>query len=92
MTYMYMRFAAQASSSIVQSSVDLEVYLLNDKKVTLAVKPFLNTDEILELVCEKIELPSDLTYYFSLCLDEQNDDKWTCTYVHKCMSYVHHDM
>jgi len=50
--------------------VELEVFLVNGKSVTLDGLSTDQTDEVLETLSEKIDLQSDLTYYFGLVVVE----------------------
>lgn len=45
----YVIIALQASSEYTDEKVDLEVYLINGKKVTLKVEAFDRTDQVLEV-------------------------------------------
>lgn len=46
---MFLLITLQASSEYTDEKVDLEVYLINGKKVTLKVEAFDRTDQVLEV-------------------------------------------
>ena len=48
------------------------MYLVNGKKVTVAVSVSDRSDQVLEQVCSQIELNPELTYYFGLFLERED--------------------
>ncbi|KAK7068085.1 Sorting nexin-17 [Halocaridina rubra] len=58
-----------------QDEVQIEIYMMSGQKVTLSVPATLQTDDLLEKVCNHIHLPNELVYYFALFLvkKEEND-------------------
>eukprot|EP00049_Salpingoeca_infusionum_P018697 m.358390 g.358390 ORF g.358390 m.358390 type:complete len:473 (-) comp18138_c0_seq1:706-2124(-) len=51
-----------------EEDVTLEVYLCNGKKVAVDILSTDQTDDVLETVCNVLELAPELTYYFALYL------------------------
>eukprot|EP01147_Barroeca_monosierra_P005267 gene5267-7046_t len=58
-----------------ESWVQLEVYLVNGKKVSVDILNIDQTDDVLETVCSVLDLDADLTYYFGLYLVDDLDGK-----------------
>ncbi|XP_045116632.1 sorting nexin-17-like [Portunus trituberculatus] len=58
-----------------QDEVPIDIYLTSGQKVTLTIPATLQTDDLLEKVCNQIHLPSEMVYYFALFLvkKEEND-------------------
>ena len=62
----------QASSEYTDDKVDLEVYLINGKKVTLKVEAFDRSDQVLEVRDQELEdCERCLRMLFSLSLASQ---------------------
>lgn len=59
---------------------ELQVFLVNSKSVSVKVGTYDRTDQVLERVCQEIQLASDLTYYFALFMEkqEEGEETWTC--------------
>ena len=56
----------QASSEYTDEKVDLEVYLINGKKVTLKVEAFDRTDQVLEVHAKRSTIVTDCKSLYSL--------------------------
>ncbi|CAL4091031.1 unnamed protein product, partial [Meganyctiphanes norvegica] len=55
--------------------VPIDVYMMSGIKITLRVPPTLQTDDLLEKVCNQINLPSNLVYYFALFLVKKENNE-----------------
>ena len=55
----YVIVVLQASSEYTDEKVDLEVYLINGKKVTLKVEAFDRTDQVLEVRANRSTIVTD---------------------------------
>lgn len=85
--------AQHASCGVSMQMVQLEVYLVNDKNLPIQVSNYSSSDEVLEVMCQKLKMASHLTYYFALFLEKQvpGSTEWTtvrCLYNYEspCLS------
>lgn len=62
---------------MTESSAEVEVFLVNGKSVTVKVGSFDRTDEVLEKVASEIQLAPQLTYYFGLFLETEQEEGGT---------------
>ena len=84
---LYFLLLLQASGSLSELSGlgegfegEMQVFLVNGKSVSVKVGTYDRTDQVLERVCQEIQLASDLTYYFALFIEKQQEgeETWTC--------------
>lgn len=66
--------AQQESSSIETRDITLDVYLMNNYRIEINCLTTDYSSKILEKACQKIDLPNDYIYYFSLFLMQQNNE------------------
>lgn len=66
--------AQQETSCEKSQEVNLDVYLMNGYRILLKVLTTERSDQVLEKVCQQINLPSEYVYYFSLFLIKREDD------------------
>ncbi len=64
----------QASTPLTDPPSQIDVYLVNGKSISVTVAVGDRADQVLEAVCDKIDLNSDLTYYFGLFLERVSDN------------------
>jgi sorting nexin-17 len=55
-------------------SVSLDVFLMNEHKISLTILTVEQTDAVLEQVCKELNIPDDLIYCFSLFLIRRDED------------------
>ncbi|KAL5479181.1 hypothetical protein EMCRGX_G022672 [Ephydatia muelleri] len=79
--------AQHASCGVPMQTVQLEVYLINDKKLPISVSNYNNSDEVLETMCQKLKMAPNLTYYFALFLEKQVPETTEWTTVRYLKSY-----
>ena len=79
--------AQQETSSEKAEEVDLDVYLMNDSKVTIRGLTILQTEEVLEKACCHLGVPNDLVYYFALYLIQRDEISGTVTILRKLQDY-----
>jgi len=72
-------FLLHAQEEVKQfcEEVEITVYLVNRKSVTLAILSSDQTDQVLEDVCNEIGIEEDMTYYFGLFLVRENGKRFT---------------
>ncbi|XP_060773644.1 sorting nexin-17 isoform X1 [Neoarius graeffei] len=75
----FLRKAQQETQQIPTEEVQLEVHLSNSQKVKVNILTSDQTEDVLEAVASKLELPDELVGYFSLFL-VQNGVNGGCTY------------
>lgn len=66
--------AQQETSCEKCQEVPLDVFLMNGYKVLLSVMTTERSDQVLEKACDKLSLPSEYVYYFSLFLIKREED------------------
>lgn len=64
---------------MTEPTVEVEVFLVNGKSVSVQVGSFDRTDQVLEKVAKEIQLATKLTYYFGLFLEKEAEDTDTWT-------------
>uniref|UniRef100_A0A8C2AMD4 Sorting nexin-17 n=2 Tax=Cyprinus carpio TaxID=7962 RepID=A0A8C2AMD4_CYPCA len=71
----------QETQQIPTEEVQLEIYLSNGQKVKVNILTSDQTEDVLEAVASKLDLPDELVGYFSLFLvQERGDGGCTCDY------------
>jgi len=55
-------------------NVSLDVFLMNEHKVSVTILTVEQTDAVLEQVCKELNIPEDLIYCFSLFLIRRDED------------------
>ncbi|XP_050807079.1 sorting nexin-17 [Gopherus flavomarginatus] len=70
----FLRKAQQETQQIPTEEVPLEVLLSNGQKVTVTILTSDQTEDVLEAVASKLDLPEDLVGYFSLFLAREAKD------------------
>ncbi|GAB1606378.1 sorting nexin-17-like isoform X2 [Argonauta hians] len=68
--------AQQESMQQIEESVNLDIYLVNDHKVTVNITSTDQTEDVLEVVASQIEIPEEHTYYFALYLVKREEDHY----------------
>ncbi|KAK7863146.1 hypothetical protein R5R35_012761 [Gryllus longicercus] len=66
--------AQQETCCETNQEVPLEVFLMNGFQISLKVLTTERSDQVLEKVCQQINLASEYVYYFSLFLIKREDD------------------
>ncbi|XP_067008355.2 sorting nexin-17 [Anabrus simplex] len=66
--------AQQETSCEKSQEVTLDVFLMNGYRISLKVLTTERSDQVLEKVCQQINLPSEYVYYFSLFLIKKEED------------------
>ncbi|KAB0397951.1 hypothetical protein E2I00_016661 [Balaenoptera physalus] len=78
----FLRRAQQETQQVPTEEVSLEVLLSNGQKVLVNVLTSDQTEDVLEAVAAKLDLPDDLIGYFSLFLvREKEDGAFSCEFV-----------
>lgn len=69
-----------------EPSAEVQVFLVNGKSVTVKVGSFDRTDQVLEKVSSEIQLAPQLTYYFGLFLEREQEEggSWVGTLPWQC--------
>uniref|UniRef100_A0AAZ3PRY0 Sorting nexin-17 n=1 Tax=Oncorhynchus tshawytscha TaxID=74940 RepID=A0AAZ3PRY0_ONCTS len=70
----FLRKAQQETQQIPTEEVPLEIYLSKRQKVTVNILTSDQTEDVLEAVASKLDLPDDLAGYFSLFLVREGVD------------------
>uniref|UniRef100_A0A8D1GG64 Sorting nexin-17 n=1 Tax=Sus scrofa TaxID=9823 RepID=A0A8D1GG64_PIG len=70
----FLRRAQQETQQVPTEEVSLEVLLSNGQKVLVTVLTSDQTEDVLEAVAAKLDLPDDLIGYFSLFLVREKED------------------
>ncbi|XP_065911669.1 sorting nexin-17-like [Dysidea avara] len=83
----YLLQCQQATWSLRNDTVDLEVFLMNDKSTTVKVKVTDCSDDVLEKVAKKIELLEDFTYYFALFFDKYDEASKSWQAIRYCQPF-----
>ncbi|GFN91055.1 sorting nexin-17 [Plakobranchus ocellatus] len=66
---------AQQESQKEEAEQDtLDVYLMNGHKITVSLMSTDQTEDVLEMVSQQIEIPDDYVYYFGLYLVKKEED------------------
>lgn len=68
---------AQEEVKLACEQVELTIYLVNKKSITIGALSTDQTDEVLEQVCEEIGIDEDLTYYFGLFLVKEDGKRFS---------------
>uniref|UniRef100_A0A8C1C2E2 Sorting nexin-17 n=1 Tax=Cyprinus carpio carpio TaxID=630221 RepID=A0A8C1C2E2_CYPCA len=76
----------QDTQQIPTEEVQLEIYLSNGQKVKVNILTSDQTEDVLEAVASKLDLPDELVGYFSLFLVQERGDGG-CTYVRKLQEF-----
>ncbi len=79
--------AQQETASEKSEEVDLDVFLMNDSKITIRGLTILQTDEVLEKVCSQLGVPDEMVYYFALYLIERDDLSGKVNILRKLQGY-----
>ena len=79
--------AQQETCSEKAEEVDLDVYLMNDSKVTIRGLTILQTEEVLEKTCRQLGVPNDLVYYFALYLIQRDEISGAVVILRKLQDY-----
>ncbi|MCJ8743681.1 hypothetical protein PDJAM_G00096880 [Pangasius djambal] len=82
----FLRKAQQETQQIPTEEVQLEVHLSNSQKVKVNILTSDQTEDVLEAVASKLELPDELVGYFSLFL-VQDGANGGCTFVRKLQEF-----
>uniref|UniRef100_A0A9J8DEI5 Sorting nexin-17 n=2 Tax=Cyprinus carpio TaxID=7962 RepID=A0A9J8DEI5_CYPCA len=82
----FLRKAQQETQQIPTEEVQLEIYLSNGQKVKVNILTSDQTEDVLEAVASKLDLPDELVGYFSLFLVQERGDGG-CTYVRKLQEF-----
>ncbi|NP_998873.1 sorting nexin 17 [Xenopus tropicalis] len=70
----FLRHSQQETQQIPTEEVQLEVFLSNGQKVKVSILTSDQTEDVLEAVTSKLDLPEDLVGYFSLYLIKDTSD------------------
>lgn len=70
----FLRHSQQETQRIPTEEVQLEVFLSNGQKVKVSILTSDQTEDVLEAVTSKLDLPEDLVGYFSLYLIKDTSD------------------
>uniref|UniRef100_A0A8C5MUN7 Sorting nexin-17 n=1 Tax=Leptobrachium leishanense TaxID=445787 RepID=A0A8C5MUN7_9ANUR len=70
----FLRRAQQETQQIPTEDVQLEVFLSNGQKIKVNIQTSDQTEDVLEAVTSKLDLPEDLTGYFNLYLVKDGSD------------------
>ncbi|XP_018117353.1 sorting nexin-17 isoform X1 [Xenopus laevis] len=70
----FLRHSQQETQQIPTEEVQLEVFLSNGQKVKVSILTSDQTEDVLEAVTSKLDLPEDLIGYFSLYLIKDTSD------------------
>ncbi|XP_043229978.1 sorting nexin-17-like [Amphibalanus amphitrite] len=65
------------TQSAAPEQVTLDVYLLNNYRISVTASSTLQTDDVLEKACQQINLPPRLTYYFGLFMMKKTEESYT---------------
>ncbi|ROL09252.1 Sorting nexin-17 [Anabarilius grahami] len=76
----------EETQQIPTEEVQLEIYLSNGQKVKVNILTSDQTEDVLEAVASKLDLPDELVGYFSLFLVQERGDGG-CTYVRKLQEF-----
>jgi len=79
--------AQQETASEKSDEVDLDVYLMNDSKISIRGLTVLQTEEVLEKVCRQLGVPDDLVYYFALYLIQREESSGMISILRKLQGY-----
>uniref|UniRef100_A0A3B3RML3 Sorting nexin-17 n=1 Tax=Paramormyrops kingsleyae TaxID=1676925 RepID=A0A3B3RML3_9TELE len=82
----FLRKAQQETQQIPTEEVQLDVSLSNGQKVTVKILTSDQTEEVLEAVAAKLDLPDELVGYFSLFLVRETPDGG-CTFMRKLQEF-----
>ncbi|XP_041043380.1 sorting nexin-17 isoform X5 [Carcharodon carcharias] len=82
----FLRKAQQETQQIPTQEVQLDVYLSNGQKVKVNIFSSDQTEDVLEAVAAKLDLPDDLVGYFSLFLIREGSDD-SCSFVRKLQEF-----
>ncbi|KAG9337478.1 hypothetical protein JZ751_028669 [Albula glossodonta] len=82
----FLRKAQQETQQIPTEEADLEIYLSNGQKVKINILTSDQTEDVLEAVASKLDLPDELVGYFSLFLVREGVDGG-CTFVRKLQEF-----
>eukprot|EP00094_Tigriopus_californicus_P004110 TCALIF_03959-PA protein Name:"Similar to snx17 Sorting nexin-17 (Danio rerio)" AED:0.08 eAED:0.08 QI:232/0.83/0.85/1/1/1/7/288/452 len=64
----------QETRSEKTEEVQLDVFLMNEKKISVRGLTILQTEEVLEKVCQQLQVPEEYVHYFALFLLERKED------------------
>lgn len=79
--------AQQETAAEKTDETDLDVFLMNDSKITIRGLTVLQTEEVLEKVCNTLGVPEDLVYYFALFLIQRDEETGQVTILRKLQDY-----
>uniref|UniRef100_UPI00398E7375 sorting nexin-17 isoform X7 n=1 Tax=Pristiophorus japonicus TaxID=55135 RepID=UPI00398E7375 len=82
----FLRKAQQETQQIPTQEVQLDVYLSNGQKVKVNIFSSDQTEDVLEAVAVKLDLPDELVGYFSLFLIREGSDG-SCSFVRKLQEF-----
>eukprot|EP00095_Tigriopus_kingsejongensis_P010016 maker-scaffold1048_size67263-snap-gene-0.22 protein:Tk10016 transcript:maker-scaffold1048_size67263-snap-gene-0.22-mRNA-1 annotation:"sorting nexin-17" len=66
--------AQQETRAEKTEDVNLDVFLMNEQKISIRGLSILQTEEVLERVCQQLQVPDEYVYYFALFLLERKED------------------
>uniref|UniRef100_A0A665UYN6 PX domain-containing protein n=1 Tax=Echeneis naucrates TaxID=173247 RepID=A0A665UYN6_ECHNA len=82
----FLRKAQQETQQIPTEDVSLDICLSNSQKVTVNILTSDQTEDVLDAVATKLDLPDDLVGYFSLFLIREGmDGGLTCEFEHQIL-------
>ena len=70
----FLSAAQQETRREISENVNLDVFLMNEHKITVTILTVEQTDSVLEQVCQELSVPDDLVYCFSLFLIRRDED------------------
>lgn len=70
----FLLMAQQESQKEEAEEDSLDVFLMNGHKITVSLMSTDQTEDVLELVAQQIEIPDDFVYYFGLYLVKKEED------------------
>lgn len=81
--------AAQQESAAVESNVEVtfDVYLMNGHRIPVKCLATDPSSKLLELVCDAVSLPRELTYFFALFLLRKDDQSGDVVIQRKLMDF-----
>lgn len=82
----FLRNAQQETQQIPTEHVQLDIYLANGQKLKVSILSSNQTEDVLEAVSSKLDLPDDLVGYFSLFLTKDGKDG-ICSFIRKLQEF-----
>ena len=68
--------AQKETQKEAEAQVEISVYLMDFEKLTVSIKSYDQTEDLLEKVMERLNLNLDYAYYFGIFLVKKDDDEF----------------